>query len=57
MNQEEEVEHSGEGIEPLNRAFIHYEWAVMPSAPVCNSNLSLKWKRNEWEQRKTEGVC
>lgn len=36
-----------EWIESLNWAFIHYEWAVMPSVPVCNSNLSLKWKKGE----------
>lgn len=32
-----------EWTESLKRVFIHYEWAVRPSVPACNSSLALKW--------------
>ena len=38
-----------EWTESLNWAFIHYEWAVRPSAPACNSSPSLKWKKGKRE--------
>lgn len=42
--------------ESLNWAFIHYEWAVRPSVPVCNSTLSLKWKKEGRVRLNTEGA-